>query len=538
MTITSQFPAESMEGKATSMSDPTLPPNSKTTTLNDPPATAETELLPLDESQPTTSATTVHLPKTAAQDTELVGMQPSPPVTTTEAPAMPDPPTETLNDPPATAETELLPLDESQPTTSDPTVLLPKTAAQDTETELLPPPPLDESHPTTGATTVPLPKTASQDTELVGMQPSPPVTTAEAPAMPDPPTETLNDPPATATDVEIDESQPTTSDPTVLLPKTAAQDTETDESETDESHPTTGATTVHLPKTAVQDTELVGTAMETELLPLDESQPTTTVLLPKTAMQPSETVPCESCSKGYPAEMFCTGCWKLLCKRCIECHSSITIFQSHSLKSLDFYYSLSSPKCDLCQVGIANTFCNTCSCCLCVTCERLQHHESELSTHHLVRLKKSPPEKTCGGCTAGEKAAMHCKTCNTDICNDCVQHHKILTVFSGHTIEELDKDEVEESCKACTSGDAATAYCKSCGGGICENCTRSHQQLIAFSNHRVTAAKQKTQETNCEMCQSGTCKSNACTTCIQQHRMFRVHDTIDYDVEKEKVCQY
>ena len=259
---------------------------------------------------------------------------------------------------------------------------------------------------------------------------------------------------------------------------------------------------------------------------------------PKTQTNPL----CENCTAGNEAILLCETCWKCICEECNKLHQSLTIYKSHKLQPMEHYFNMMAPKCQSCK-KIAVRFCNDCRCCICAQCEKLHHK------HHLVELEgKKAPQNTCmcSSCFAGKKATMHCCQCNTNICNECSESHKSLKIFAGHKLQVLkeasedkleDKEEASEDeekyiCGACSSGDKATSYCKSCDSGICESCTRSHQQLKVFSDHTVTAISSPPK---CGACRSGqsakghctTCNSYICASCIKQHKqllIFRGHD--------------
>ena len=184
---------------------------------------------------------------------------------------------------------------------------------------------------------------------------------------------------------------------------------------------------------------------------------------------------------------------------------------------------------------MAISFCNDCKCCICAQCKKLHRK------HHLVELQnKKPPQNTvCGSCHSGKRATMHCYQCNAAICKDCGESHKNLKIFAGHKLkvikeaseERLPKAKENYVCGACTSGEKATSYCKNCDSGICDNCTRSHQQLKVFSDHMVTALRPP----ECGACRSEnraeghctTCNSYICGSCIKLHKqllIFQGHD--------------
>ena len=214
-----------------------------------------------------------------------------------------------------------------------------------------------------------------------------------------------------------------------------------------------------------------------------------------TKQVPATPKTCELCKLEGKATMFCMHCWSDICKSCTDRHKVLAIFKGHALYPMEHFVGNKKPKCSYCRAGNdAAVFCNDCVCSICEKCVTLHNKRKAFKRHQLIKLQKdsqpSAPEKPCGekpcgACLSGDKAAMHCKTCITDICSACVEHHKNLRIFLKHQLEDLKESSEEEECGSCSLGEKATSYCNTCECSICEACTQLHLTLKVFSDHKL-----------------------------------------------------
>ena len=95
---------------------------------------------------------------------------------------------------------------------------------------------------------------------------------------------------------------------------------------------------------------------------------------------------CEWCILNFKAEKFCQQCDKLLCKNCVETHSTAQMYLSHKTLSFDQlkenaaeFLSVNEPQA-LCHIHNQplDYYCFDCNCCICLLCI----HQKQIHEHH------------------------------------------------------------------------------------------------------------------------------------------------------------
>lgn len=224
---------------------------------------------------------------------------------------------------------------------------------------------------------------------------------------------------------------------------------------------------------------------------------------------------------------FCDECEELLCDECTNRHRSKKITRSHTLESPDCVeYAITV--CEECEMEDkeAAMHCKSCDEALCDDCGKRHKKRSATKTHSIVSIPGRKLERIvkCDSCSDGIiKAEKYCTKCAENYCGGCVRVHSIQKKTKDHTLvnpvsdrktKEARMKEVD-ICKGCSESKILMKYCTVCGYCLCEQCCEIHGRSKFTSSHvlHVPGEIENIKIQDCDSCKQSGSAKYYCEQC-------------------------
>ena len=150
---------------------------------------------------------------------------------------------------------------------------------------------------------------------------------------------------------------------------------------------------------------------------------------------------CGVCRSGGKATNYCDDCSGFLCSTCTLQHKKMKIYLNHTYhpthtKAKNVCQVEQHAHCGACTSGEkAEVACLDCKVPICRKCLDAHSTMKTFSTHSIKPL--DPLIEKCGSCASKQEALKFCTTCDVPICSTCLDFHSTIKALSSHIVTSL-----------------------------------------------------------------------------------------------------
>ena len=150
---------------------------------------------------------------------------------------------------------------------------------------------------------------------------------------------------------------------------------------------------------------------------------------------------CGVCRSGGKAINYCDDCSGFLCSTCTLQHKKMKIYLNHTYhpthtKAKNVCQVEQHAHCGACTSGEkAEVACLDCKVPICRKCLDAHSTMKTFSTHSIKPL--DPPIEKCGSCASKQEALKFCTTCDVPICSTCLDVHSTIKALASHIVTSL-----------------------------------------------------------------------------------------------------